>query len=254
MIQSKPNIRAHRPASPLGGSMCRIEKNSRTRAVFEALAEKLRDLKAYEKQMIWTHADFRWMKWETGIGMNEIAETLQAFSVSVYQGFYSEDDEGDRADEYFRISDAGITWQKIRNHFEIVVNDRKKLRGFINTERGLQYSIYPYEVQEYGNLTFNFTLDQIERGGEPIKNLGEKSSKLAKVLLENRNCRFNYTELSKLTGEERLMENYQTKYGYCRSLDKIFERLNRDSGVKIFHYKNDSVLVLEPCWSDVGDV
>jgi len=118
----------------------------------------------------------------------------------------------------------------------------------------LQYSIYPYEVQEYGDLIFNFTLDQIERNGEIIKKLGEKSSKLAKALLENRNCRFGYAKLSKITGEERLMENYQTKYVYCRSLDKIFERLNRDCGVKIFHYKNDSVLVIEPCRSDVGDV
>lgn len=254
MIQNKPNIRAHRPASPLGGSMCRIQENSRTRAVFEALAEKLRDLKAYEKQAIWTHADFRWMKLETGIGMMEISETLEPFSVGVYQGFYGEDEEGNRADEYFRVPDAGITWQKFGKHFEIIVHDRKRLQGFINAQCGLQYSVYSYEMQEYGDLTFNFTLDQIERNGEVIKELGEKSSKLAKVLLENRNGRFSYTDLSKLIGEERLMENYQTKYGYCRSLDKIFERLNRDCGVKIFHYKNDSVLVIEPCRSDVGDV
>ncbi len=254
MIQNKPNIRAHRPTTSLSGSMCRVDKNSRTRAVFEALAEKLRDLKAYEKQVIWTPADFRWMKWETGIGMKEITETLEPFSMGFYQGVYGEDEEGDRADEYFRVPDAGITWQKFRNHFEVIVHDRKKLGGFINTQRGLQYSVYPYEVQEYGDLTFNFTLEQIERNGEIIKKLGEKSSKLAKALLENRNCRFGYAELSKITGEERLMENYQTKYGHCRSLDKIFERLNRDCGVKIFHYKNDSVLVIEPCRSDVGDV
>lgn len=253
MIQNKPNIRAHRPSSPLGGSMCRIDKNSRTRAVFEALAEKLHDLKAYEKQAIWTHADFRWMKLETGIGMNEITETLEPFSVSVYRG-YADDEEYYPEENFYRIPDAGITWQKFGKHFEVIVNDRERLRGFINAQRGLQYSIYPYEVQEYGDLTFNFTLDQIERNGEVIKNLGEKSSKLAKVLLENRNCRFSYADLSKLTGEERLMENYQSKYTYCRSLDKIFERLNRDCGVKIFHYKNDSVLVIEPCRSDVCDV
>lgn len=254
MIQNKPNIRAHRPTTSLSGSMCRTQENHCTRAVFEALARKLNDLGAFEKQAIWTHADFRWMVWETGIGMNEIAKTLEPFSMGVSQCAYSEDDEGDRADEYFRISNAGITWQKFGKHFEIIVNDHERLRGFINAQRGLQYSIYPYEVQEYGDLTFNFTLDQIKRNSEVIKKLGEKSSKLAKVLLENRNCRFTYAELSKLTSEERLMENYQTKYGYCRSLDKIFERLNRDCGVKIFHYKNDSVLVIEPCRSDVGDV
>lgn len=253
MISNKPNIRAHGLTSPLGGSMCRIDKNSRTRAVFEALARKLNDLGAFEKQVIWTHADFRWMVWEIGIGMNEIVKTLEPFSVGISQGYVDEDDYFPE-DHYHRIPDAGITWQKFGKHFEIIVNDHERLRGFINAQRGLQYSIYPYEVQEYGDLTFNFTLDRIERNDEVIKNMGDKSSKLAKALLENRNCRFSYADLSKLTGEERLMENYQTKYGYCRSLDKIFERLNRDCGVKIFHYKNDSVLVIEPCRSDVGDV
>jgi len=253
MIQNKPNIRAHRPTSPLSGSMYRTQENHRTRAVFEALARKLSDLGAFEKQVIWTHTDFRWMKWETGIGMNEITETLEPFSVSVSQGYVDEDDYFPE-DHYYRVPDAGITWQKFGKHFEIIVNDHERLRGFINAQRGLQYSIYPYEVQEYGDLTFNFTLDQIEKNGKVIKNLGEKSSKLAKVLLENRNCRFSYAELSKITGEERAMENYQTKYSCCRSLDKIFERLNRECGVRIFHYKNDSVLIIEPCRSDVGDV
>lgn len=251
MIQNKPNIRAHRPTSPLSGSMCRIDKNSRTRAVFEALARKLSDLGAFEKRVIWTHADFRWMALEAGVGINKIVKNLKPFSQDIYLGY---DDDYCPEENYFYAPDIGIIWQNFADKLEIFVKDRRKLRGFINSQRGLQYSIYPYEVQEYGDLTFNFTLDQIERNGEVIKKLGEKSSKLAKILLENRNGRVSYAELSKITGEERLMENYQTKYGYCRSLDKIFERLNRDCGVKIFHYKSDSVLVIEPCRSDVGDM
>ncbi len=238
MIQNKPNIRAHRPVSPLDGSMCRIQENSRTRAVFEALAEKLRDLKAYEKQVIWIHADFRWMKWETGIGMNEIAETLEAFSVSVYQGTYSEDDEGDRADEYFRVPDAGITWQKFGKHFEIVVNDRKKLRGFINAQRGLRYSIYPHKKLEYRDIIFDLTTGEIFKSGEQIDKieLGTDYEKLIKLLLENRGYNFSYLKLARALGLEQLYA--KNKFDTEKSISTKFSRLNAKCREKVFQCNN----------------
>ena len=253
MIQNKPNIRACRPASPLDGSMSRFDQNDRTRAVFEALAGKLGDLKAFEKSVIWTHADFRWMALETGIGMNEVAVALKPISVDEFRDcLYDEDYLPE--EHYFRVPDAGITWQKFGKHFEIIVNDRRKLHGFINAYRGLKYSVYPHQLQGYGDLIFDFTLDQIIKNGEPIKTLGEKTSKLAKIVLENRNRCFSYAELANVLKEKTLFEDYRSKYSYCRSLDKIFERLNRDCKTKIFHYKAETVLVIEPCRSNVGDV
>ena len=253
MIQNKPNIRACRPASPLGGSISRFDQNDRTRAVFEALAEKLGDLKAFEKSAVWTHTDFRWMVLETSIGMNAIAEALKPISVDEYYGGIDDEDYYPE-EHYFRVPDAGITWQKFGKHFEIIVNDRKKLLGFINAQRGLQYSVYPHQLQVYGDLIFDFTLDQIIKNSEPIKTLGEKTSKLAKIVLENRNRCFSYAELANVLEEKTLFEDYRSKYSYCRSLDKIFERLNRDCKTKIFHYKAETVLVIEPCLSNVGDV
>lgn len=238
MIQNKPNIRAHRPALPLGGSMCRIQENSRTRAVFEALAEKLRDLKAYEKQVIWTHADFRWMKLETGIGMKEITETLEPFSVSVYQGVYGEDEEGDRADEYFRVPDAGITWQKVRNYFEIIVNDHKKLRGFINAQRGLQYSVYPHKKLEFRDIIFDLTTGEIFKSGKQIDKieLGTDYEKLIKLLLENRGYNFSYLELARALGLEQLYtkNKFDVEKGICNK----FSRLNLKCGEKVFQCNN----------------
>ena len=254
MIKNNATLRACPPSIPNTGTLCRYDKNDGTQAIFEALAEKLKDLKAFENNVLWSPADFRRMALQTGIGINAITKVLKPISINVYQGHYSEEDEGDRADEYYYIPNAGITWQKFGKYLEIIVNDWQKLRGFINAHRELKYSIYPHQIQIFENLTFNFTLDQIERNGEPIKNLGEKSSKLAKVLLENRSCRFSYVELAKYLKEGILVQDYRSKYSYCRSLDKIFERLNRDCGVKIFYYKNDSVLAIEPCRSNVGDV
>jgi hypothetical protein len=254
MIKNNATLRAYPPPIPSTGRLCRYDKNGGTQAIFEALTEKLKDLKAFENNVLWTHTDFRRMALQTGVGINAIVKVLKPISFSVHQGYYSEDDEGDRANEYFHIPNAGIIWQKFGKYLEIIVNDWQKLRGFINAHRELKYSIYPHQSQIFEDLTFNFTLDQIERNGEPIKNLGEKSSKLAKVLLENRNCRFSYAELAKHLKEKILIQDYRSKYSYCRSLDKIFERLNRDCKTKIFHYKNDSVLVIEPCRSNVGDV
>ncbi|MBT4936814.1 hypothetical protein HON22_02750 [Candidatus Peregrinibacteria bacterium] len=254
MIKNNATLRVCPPSISSSGTLCRYSKNDGTQAVFEALTEKLKDLKAYENNILWTHADFRKMTLQTGVGMNAIVKVLKPISFSIHQGYCSEEDEGDRADEYFCIPNAGIVWQKFGKYLEIIVNDWQKLRGFINTHRGLEYSIYPHQVQAFENLTFNFTLDQIQRNGESIKNLGEKSGKLAKILLENRNCRFSYAELAKHLKEEILIQDYRSKYSYCRSLDKIFERLNRDCRTKIFHYKNDSVLVIEPCRPNVGDM
>jgi len=254
MIKNNATLRAYPPPIPSTGTLCRYGENDGTQAIFEALAKKLKDLKAFENNVLWTHADFRRMTLQTGVGINTIVKVLKPISFSVYQGYCNEDEESDRADEYFCIPNAGITWQKFGKYLEIIVNDWQKLRGFINAYRGLQYSIYPHQVQVFEDLTFNFTLDQIQRNGESIKTLGEKSGKLAKILLENRNCRFGYAELAKHLKEEILIQDYRSKYSYCRSLDKIFERLNRDCKTKIFHYKNDSVLAIEPCRSDVGDV
>ena len=254
MIKNNATLRACPPPIPSIGTLCRYGEKDGTQAIFEALVEKLKDLKAFENNVLWTHADFRTMALQTSVGMNAIVEALKPISFSVHQGYYGEEDEGDRADEYFCVPNAGITWQKFGKCLEVIVNDWQKLRGFINLHRGLQYSIYPHQVQVFGNLTFNFTLDKIQRNGESIKNLGEKSGKLAKILLENRNCRFGYAELAKHLKEEILIQDYRSKYSYCRSLDKIFERLNRDCKTKIFHYKNDFVLVIEPCRSNVGDV
>jgi len=254
MIKNNATLRAFPPPIPSTGTLCRYDKNDGTQAILEALAEKLKDLKAFENNVLWSHADFHKMALQTGVGINAIVKVLKPISTYVYQGYYNEEDEGDRADEYFYIPNAGIIWQKFGRYLEIIVNDWQKLRGFINAHRGLQYSIYPHQVQTFKDLTFNFTLDQIQRNDESIKNLGEKSGKLARILLENRNCRFSYVELAKHLKEEILIQDYRSKYSYCRSLDKIFERLNRDCKTKIFHYKNDSVLVIEPCRSDVGDV
>jgi hypothetical protein len=254
MIKNNATLRACPLPISSAGTLCRYNKNDGTQAIFEALAEKLKGLKAYENNVLWTHVDFRRMALQTGVGMNAIVKVLKPISIPVYQGCYNEDEEGDRADEYFCIPNAGITWQKFGKYLEIIVNDWQKLRGFINAHRGLEYSIYPHQVQVFGNLAFNFTLDQIQRNDESIKNLGEKSGKLAKILLENRNCRFSYAELAKHLKEEILIQDYRSKYSYCRSLDKIFERLNRDCKTKIFHYKNNTVFVIEPCRSNVGDV
>ncbi len=232
----------------------RLNKNDPTRIILEAFAEKLRDLKAFEKHAVWKHTDFRWMTLQTGIGMDVVGRTLKQISTSVYIGGYFGEDDYFSEEVYYCVTGAGITWQKGNDFFEIIVDDFQKLRGFINSYRGMEYSVYPHEIQTYRSLTFDFTLNKIFHYGTPIKNLGEKSAPLAKILLENRDYRFSYLELAKILGEENLFQQSASRYSFCRRIDKVFERLNKDCKTKIFHYKENSVLVIEPCRSDVGDV
>ncbi|MCF7846719.1 MAG: hypothetical protein K9M51_01475 [Candidatus Gracilibacteria bacterium] len=223
--------------------MFRIQENSRTQAVFEALAEKLRDLKAYEKQVIWTHADFRWMKLETGIGMKEVTEILEPFSIGVYRG-YADDDEYYPEENFYHVPNAGITWQKFGKHFEIVVNDRKKLRGFINAQRGLQYSVYPHKKLEYRDIIFDLTTGEILKSGQQIDKieLGTDYEKLIKLLLENRGYNFSYLELARALGLEQLY--VKNKFDTEKSISTKFSRLNAKCREKVFQCNNGYFLAI----------
>lgn len=130
----------------------------------------------------------------------------------------------------------------------------KRLLQSIFPQKKEPVQSYSTDIQRYGDFVFDFTSDVVLRDGGVIRRLGSKSAPLAKVPLQHRGKRISYETLAEFLGDGNAYRDGRTSYNYRRSIDKIYERLNRDCGQKIFHYQKDTVVVLEPCRLNVGEL
>jgi len=245
------NLACHKSNS-LSAVLEREYQNVPRETICEALWGKLKLVPAYQKQVFVNRNELWHMFMMTGTSLKRIIAVLKETAKRVYFG---NPEEYEPDGEYYYTEEAGLVWSYGKKGcLTLGIKDRRRLERFLKAGQGMKYSVFPNNQQEYGKLVFDFTLDEVRKGNKRMRTLGEKSAKLVKLLLENRNRRFSFEELAEVLGEQTLYQDYRSKYTYCRSLEKIFERLNRDCQEKIFYYQDRSVVVLEPCRNNVADV
>ncbi len=252
MKRKLPLISACRESNSISAVLEREYQNMPRETICEALWSKLKLVPAYQNQVFVSKNELWQMFMMTGTSLKRIIAVLNEKARSVYFG---DPEEYEPDGEYYYTEEAGLVWSYGKGGcLTLGIKDRSKLEGFLKAGQGVKFTTYPHKKQTYKDIVFDFTLDEVRKSDKRMRTLGEKSAKLAKLLLENRNRRFSFEELAEALGEQALYQDYRSKYTYCRSLEKIFERLNRDCQEKIFHYQDRSVVVLEPCRNNVADV
>lgn len=251
MSPSPPLPRSHAPCAPFGEAVRAYWAENPAQGVFSALCEQMAGMPAWQREACWSEKDLWTLFVVTGVTGKRIADTLRKFSMPAYVGAT---DAYDPSERYFWIPEAACAWQYFAERLIIRLRDPRLFRAFLRNKAEEIQDTSSCFCQHYCDIVFDFRTDEVRRNGILIKKLGGKSARLAKLLLENRNKRFTYGELATMLGEKLLQEDYRSSFSYARSLDKIFERLNRDIGIKIFHCRHDSVIVVEPCREYVGGV
>lgn len=212
-------------------------------AVFEALWESLKTVPFYQRHFGIDKAQLWAMFVHAGITMERIEEELLPTSRTV---FLNGGDDYEPEEERYYSVEAGLVWQNWGD-FLMGIVDRKKLEVFLRKNLQERFEVFASDVHKIGDVTFDFVRLEISSDQKIIGTMGNKSAKLAKVILAQRGRKFTYIELSEMLGEAIICNDWRSSFNYKRSLDKLFERLNRKCGKRIFRFGKDSVFVEALC-------
>lgn len=228
-----------RGLSPFGAVIADYHGVPKREAVFEALWEFLKSVPFYRNHFSIEQSQLWAVFVHSGVDKKQFLEVLLPLSRSVNLGF-GEDYEPE--EDYYYIPEAGFLWEDWRDLF-FHIQDREKAEMFFKKNRARNYEVCLPDIQKYQGFVFDFVRDEIQRDGRAVARIGEKSSKLAKIILAQRGRKFEYWELAEMLGESAICNDWRSSFNYKRSLDKIFERFNRKLGAKIFHFAKDCVFV-----------
>jgi hypothetical protein len=228
-----------RGLAPFGAVVADYHGVAKREAVFEALWEFVRMVPFFKSHFSLTEANLWSLFLQTGIDAKRIMEELSVQSKTVYLGG-GEDFEPE--EEYYYTPQAGLLWENWRG-LRFFIKDRAKLIGYLQSNRIKRFESFSADKQEYEGVVFDFTKNEVRLRDNVIVKIGIKSAKLARFILGNRGKKFTYEELADLLEESTVCADWRSSFNYKRSLDKLFERMNRKLGKKIFHFSNDSVFV-----------
>lgn len=228
-----------RGLSPFGAVIADYHGVPKREAVFEALWEFLKSVPFYRNHFSIGQSELCAVFVYSGVDKKRFLEVLLLLSKTVNLGF-GEDYEPE--EDYYYIPEAGLLWEDWRDLF-FHIQDREKAEMFLKKNRARNYEVCLPDVQEYQGFVFDFVRGEIRLECRIIAQIGEKSSKLAKIVLSQRGRKFEYKELAEILGENAICNDWRSSFNYKRSLDKIFERLNHKLGKKFFHFAKDSVFV-----------
>jgi hypothetical protein len=209
--------------------------------VFEVLWEKLRALPMYRTSLEVNEAELWAIFLQTGMSAEAFIEALLADSKEVY---LADPDSFESEEEYYCLNNESMLWENFRG-LGFFIKDRARLKEFLQEKIGRKFAIYPHDMQVYDDLVFDFREKKLFRGDEELLTLGAKTLPITKLLLENRGRKFTYEELAEELGEISVFNHWQTAPNYKVKIDKIFARLNRACGSRIFQFW-DKVVYLEP--------
>lgn len=233
------NLGGLRGDSPFGAVVANYHGTAKREAVFEALWEFVKKVPFYCNHFSIGESELWSVFLQSGVDKKRFIEMLLPLSKTVNLGS-GEDYEPE--EDFYHMPEAGLLWEDWRDLF-FRIQDRDKVEMFLKKNRVRTYEVCLPDVQEYSEFVFDFVRGEIRLDGRIIAQIGEKSSKLAKIILAQRGKKFEYNELAEMLGESAICNDWRSSFNYKRSLDKLFERLNRKLGKKIFHFAKDSVFV-----------
>lgn len=233
------NLGDLRRLSPFGAVVPDYHGRAKREAVFEALWEFVRMVPFFKSYFGLNKAELWAIFLQTGIDTKRIMEELSVQSKTIYLG---DGEDFEPEEEYYYTPQAGLLWKNWRG-LRFFIKDREKLAGYLQSNRIKRFETFSADIQEYEGIVLDFTKNEVRVRDNVIVKIGIKSAKLAKFILGNRGKKFTYEELADLLGESAVCADWRSSFNYKRSLDKLFERLNRKLRKKIFHFSNDSVFV-----------
>ncbi len=219
--------------------MAEYHRTAKREAVFEALWEFLKSVPFYRNHFSVGKSELWSMFMHSGVDKKRLMDVLLSLSRQINLGF-GEDYEPE--EDYYYMPEVGLLWEDWSDLF-FHIQDREKAEIFLKKRSVRNYEVCLPDVQEYQGFVFDFVRSEIRRDGTTIARTGEKSVRLAKIILAKRGRKFEYKELAEMLGESTICNDWRSSFNYKRSLDKIFERLNHKLGKKIFHFAKDSVFV-----------
>lgn len=234
------NLGGLRGLSPFGEVVANYHGTAKREEAFEALWEFVKRVPFFQRHFALKKDELWALFVHSGITTYRIEEELLPFSRTVYlNGGHDYEPE----EEMCYSEDTGLVWQNWGDLL-IGIKDRKRLEMFLQKNRSKRFEVFEPDVQVIGGLTFDFVRLEICIDQKIIGTIGERSAKLAKFILAQRGRKFDYVELAAMLGETNICSDWRSSYNYKRSLDKLFERLNRNCGKRIFHFAKDSVFVV----------
>lgn len=228
-----------RRLSPFGAVVSDYHGVAKREAVFEVLWEHLKMVPFFQRHFGLKKDELWALFVHFGITACRIEEELLPNYGTVY---LNGGDDYEPEEEMYYNADAGLVWQNW-DDLLMGIKDRKRLETFLQKNRSERFEAFEPDVQVIGGLTFDFVRLEIRCDQKIIGAMGERSAKLAKFILAQRGRKFEYIELAEMLGETNICNDWRSSYNYKRSLDKLFERLNRRCGKRIFHFAKDSVFV-----------
>lgn len=228
-----------RGLTPFGAVVAEYHGVPKREAVFKALWGFLKSVPFYRNHFSISKSELWSVFLQSGVDKIRFMEVLLSLSKTVNLGF-GEDYEPE--EDYYYMPDAGLLWEDWSDLF-FCIWDREKVEMFLKNNTVRKYEVCLPAAQEYQGFVFDFVRNEIRCDGGLVARIGDKSSKLAKIILAQRGKKFEYKELAEMLGETAICNDWRSSFNYKRSLDKLFERLNRKLGKKIFHFAKDSVFV-----------
>jgi hypothetical protein len=228
-----------RGLTPFGAVVADYHGVAKREAVFEALWEFVKAVPFFKSHFGLNEAELWVLFLQTGIDAKRVMKELSVQSKTVYLG---DGEDFEPEEEYYYTPQAGLLWENWRG-LRFFIKDRVKLDGYLQSNRIKRFETFFADKQEYDGVVFDFTKNEVWLRDNVIVKIGIKSAKLARLVLGNRGKKFVYDELAEMLCESAVCADWRSSFNYKRSLDKLFERLNRKLGKKIFHFSNDSVFV-----------
>lgn len=228
-----------RGPSPFGAVVANYHDVPKRETVFEALWEFVKMVPFYRNHFSIGESELWSVFLQSGVDRKRFIEMLLPLSKTVNLGS-GEDYEPE--EDYYYMPESGFLWEDWRDLY-FHIQDREKAEMFLKRNRARNYEVCLPDVQEFHGFVFDFVRGEIRHDGQTVARIGEKSAKLAKIILAQRGKKFEYKELAEMLGESAICNDWRSSFNYKRSLDKLFERLNRKLGRKIFHFAKDSVFV-----------
>lgn len=228
-----------RRVSPFEEVVANYHGTAKCEEAFEALWEFVKRVPFYHNHFSIGESESWSVFLQLGVDKKRFLEVLLPLSKTVNLGF-GEDYEPE--EDYYYMPEAGLLWEDWSDLF-FCIRDREKVEMFLKNNTVRKYEVCLPAAQEYQGFVFDFVRNEIRCDGGLVARIGDKSSKLAKIILAQRGKKFEYKELAETLGESAICNDWRSSFNYKRSLDKLFERLNRKLGKKIFHFAKDSVFV-----------
>lgn len=229
-----------RGLAPFGAIVADHHGVAKREAVFEALWEFVRMVPFFKNYFGLNETELWALFLQKGINAKRIMEELSVQSKTVYLG---DGEDFEPEEEYYYMPQAGLLWEDWRG-LCFFIKDKAKLDGYLKSNRIKRFETFSSDKQEYESIVFDFTKNEVRLRDNAIVKIGIKSARLARFILGNRGKKFTYEELADSLDESAVCADWRSSFNYKRSLDKLFERLNRKLGKKIFHFSNDSVFVV----------